>query len=105
MLVLTRKSAESFFIGDTIKITVVEVKGGQVRIGIEAPATIKIFREELYRQILEENTSAAGSVETLDSISADIKELQKFPLKTSPKSTKNKGSKSLSVEVSKKMVR
>jgi len=47
MLVLTRKENESLVIGDNIKITILSVKGGQARIGIEAPSEILIYREEL----------------------------------------------------------
>ena len=50
MLVLTRKSGQSVIINDEIKIMVVQVKGKQVRIGIEAPASSKIFREEIYNK-------------------------------------------------------
>jgi len=59
MLILTRKSGESITIGDDIKITVVEVKGKQVRIGIDAPRSYMIHREEVYLNIQEENRRAA----------------------------------------------
>lgn len=49
MLVLTRKIGESLMIGDNIKLTVVGVKSGQVRLGIDAPKEIQIQREELLR--------------------------------------------------------
>ena len=48
MLILTRKSGESITIGDDVKLTVVEVKGKQVRIGIDAPRSYMIHREEVY---------------------------------------------------------
>lgn len=48
MLVLTRKSGQSIIVNDEIKIMVVQVKGKQVRIGIQAPQSSKIFREEIY---------------------------------------------------------
>ncbi|OGQ36624.1 MAG: carbon storage regulator [Deltaproteobacteria bacterium RIFCSPHIGHO2_12_FULL_43_9] len=48
MLVLTRKCGQSIIINDEIKIMVVQVKGKQVRIGIQAPMSSKIFREEIY---------------------------------------------------------
>ena len=51
MLVLSRKAEESMFIGDDIKITVLDIRGGQVRIGITAPQDIKIHREEVYDRI------------------------------------------------------
>ena len=59
MLILTRKSGESITIGDDVKITVVEVKGKQVRIGIDAPRSYTIHREEIYISIQEENRRAA----------------------------------------------
>ena len=59
MLILTRKSGESITIGDDVKITVIEVKGKQVRIGIDAPRNYIIHREEVYIRIQEENKRAA----------------------------------------------
>lgn len=59
MLVLTRKLGESVTIGDDIKISVIEIKGRQVRLGIEAPQNMTIHREEIYARIQEENRRAA----------------------------------------------
>ena len=59
MLILTRKSGESITIGDDVKVTVVEVKGKQVRIGIDAPRSYTIHREEVYISIQEETRRAA----------------------------------------------
>ncbi|MBI5816294.1 MAG: carbon storage regulator CsrA [Nitrospinae bacterium] len=59
MLVLTRKLGESVTIGDNIKISVIDIKGRQVRLGIEAPADMTIHREEVYAKIQEENQRAA----------------------------------------------
>jgi len=77
MLILTRKIGESIYIGDgRIKVVVVEVKGNQVRLGIEAPPEEKIYREEIYQQILEENrTAARGDVDqaSLDQLSIGLK--------------------------------
>jgi carbon storage regulator len=72
MLILTRKPGESLFIGDKIKVVVVEIKGNQIRLGIEAPSDVRILREEIYAQILEENKSAAAPVsgESLEGLSA-----------------------------------
>ena len=50
MLVLTRKIGEQIVIGDDIKIKIVEVKGKQVRVGIEAPKSVEVNREEIYQQ-------------------------------------------------------
>ena len=55
MLVLSRKAEESMFIGDDIKITVLDIRGGQVRIGITAPRDVKIHREEVYERIIQED--------------------------------------------------
>ena len=54
MLVLSRKAEESMYIGDDIKITVLDIRGGQVRISITAPQDIKIHREEVYQRIAQE---------------------------------------------------
>jgi len=58
MLVLTRKVGESIAIDDDIRIVVVQVKGKQVRLGIEAPKETKIHREEVYLAIKEQNKIA-----------------------------------------------
>ena len=59
MLILTRKPGESITIGDDIKIQVIEIKGKQVRIGIDAPKSYIIHREEVYIRIQDENKRAA----------------------------------------------
>ena len=70
MLVLTRKIGEGIVIGDDVKLTIVEIKGGGVRIGIEAPQHKKIYRQELYDQIMTQNRSSTGwSLEDLALIS------------------------------------
>lgn len=61
MLVLTRKLGESITIDDDIKIVVVQIKGRQVRLGIDAPRDTKIHREEVYLAIQEQNKAAANS--------------------------------------------
>ena len=63
MLILTRKPGESLYIGDSVKVTIVEIKGHQIRVGIDAPSDLRIYREEIYLQILEENRQAATSSE------------------------------------------
>lgn len=62
MLILTRKRGESIHIGRNIKITIVDLKPNQVRIGIDAPQDQRVYREEIYLQILEENKMAASPV-------------------------------------------
>ncbi|BBA71442.1 carbon storage regulator CsrA [Geobacter sulfurreducens] len=60
MLVLTRKMGEVVTIGDSIRIKVVEMKGNQVRLGIEAPNDMRIYREEIYLKVQRENQIAAS---------------------------------------------
>ncbi len=59
MLVLTRKIGESIKINEDVKITVIDVKGKNIRLGIEAPRETKIYREEVFLRIKQENRSAA----------------------------------------------
>ena len=66
MLVLTRKPGQQITIGDSIVLNVVEVQGDNVRIAIEAPREIKIYRGEIYKAIKEENQKAASQLSGLD---------------------------------------
>jgi carbon storage regulator len=59
VLVLTRKTRESITIGDDVRITVLEIRGTQVRIGIEAPRDTPVNRTEVYEVILQENINAS----------------------------------------------
>lgn len=59
MLVLTRRRGEGVTIGPDIRVIVLGVKGGQVRLGIEAPASVAVHREEVYARIQDENRLAA----------------------------------------------
>jgi carbon storage regulator len=60
MLVLTRKKGQSLHIGDHISIVIVDVTGDTVRLGIEAPPEVSIYRSEIYRAIQEENRAAVA---------------------------------------------
>jgi carbon storage regulator len=71
MLVLTRKLGEVIRVGDTVTVRVLEVKGNQVRLGVEAPAEVRIYREEIYRAIRKESEERAGDAEPLGAIDAD----------------------------------
>ncbi|ROR31550.1 carbon storage regulator CsrA [Mobilisporobacter senegalensis] len=73
MLALSRKLGESIVIGNDIEITILEVKGDQVKIGISAPKSVSIYRKEIYLQIQESNQEAAKSEVSID----DIKKLFK----------------------------
>ena len=68
MLILARKQGESVVIGDGIEITVVEIKGDQVRLGIQAPVEIPIYRKEIYAEILLENRHAVESKADLEKL-------------------------------------
>lgn len=58
MLVLTRKRGERIMIGDNVVVTILEVSGDQVRVGIEAPRSVSVMREELQDQVAEANRGA-----------------------------------------------
>jgi carbon storage regulator len=60
MLVLTRKIGEAINIGDDVKISIMDVKGQSVRIGVEAPRSTGIYREEIYGRMREQNRLATG---------------------------------------------
>jgi carbon storage regulator len=75
MLILTRKLGESVTIGDDIKITILGVRGRQVRLGIIAPQKVTIHREEVYFKIQEENRRAVdNTVEEVSEIATIIRE-------------------------------
>ena len=60
MLILTRKVGEMIRIGDAVVIRVLEVRGSQVRLGVDAPADVRIFREEVYRASQDAKTDGAA---------------------------------------------
>ena len=62
MLVLGRRTGENIRIGDDIKVIVLEVRGGQIKLGIEAPLHIQVHREEIYERIQRQNRRAAAQV-------------------------------------------
>ncbi len=63
MLVLTRKIGESIKINEDVKITVIDIKGKNIRLGIDAPKETKVYREEVFLKIKQENQCAASSTE------------------------------------------
>lgn len=65
MLVLARKKNESILIGDQIEISVIEVKGDQVKLGIKAPKNVAVYRHEVYEAIQRENLEASRSAASL----------------------------------------
>lgn len=86
MLVLSRYLNQTIMIGDDIEVSIVDIKGDQVRIGIKAPREIKVYRKEIYEAISKENIDAASnrnvdikSIETLfnDKITDDKSKKEK----------------------------
>ena len=73
MLVLTRKLGESIAIDDHIKITVVQIKGKQVRLGIQARKETKIHREEVYSAIQDQNKVSGSAPADLDELTKALK--------------------------------
>ena len=67
MLALTRKKGEALMVNNNVEITILEVRGDQVKIGISAPKDVPIYRKEVYLQIQEEN-KASFSPEGLDAL-------------------------------------
>lgn len=63
MLALTRKKGESIVISDDIEVVIIGIQGDQVKLGIEAPRSISIYRKEIYDQIQQQNKDAANSSE------------------------------------------
>ncbi len=71
MLVLARKVGQSIVISDNIELLVIEVRGDQVRLGIDAPKSIPVHRKELLDQIRAENLKAAADVDSVSQALAD----------------------------------
>lgn len=78
MLVLTRRQGESIRIGNDIIVTVIEVRGGQVRIGVQAPRAIQVHRSEVYEQVSRENEAAVASAAEAASV---LRQTQRASLK------------------------
>ncbi len=74
MLVLTRKINQSIMIGDKIEVKILDVKGDQVKLGIEAPKRIPVHRKEIFEEIMRENIRAAEIVSS--EVDKELSELQ-----------------------------
>ena len=74
MLVLSRKINQSIVIGDNIEIMLVDIRGDQIKLGINAPKSVKIFRKEVYEEVKSENLEASKStIEELNIFSSFVK--------------------------------
>lgn len=65
MLILARKINESIMVGDLVEISIVDIKGDQVKLGINAPRNVKVYRREVYQLIQQENLEAARATPDL----------------------------------------
>ena len=81
MLILARRIGESIVIGDQVEVSVVDIKGDQVKLGISAPRAVPVFRREVYQAIQEENRRAAeaapGSLPRLEGLDTAANRNQK----------------------------
>ena len=73
MLILSRKINEKIMIGDDISVSIIEIRGDQVRIGVDAPKSVKVFRQEVFDAIKAENKAAAQSAAVLPNLDIDAK--------------------------------
>ena len=68
MLALSRKKNEALIINNNIEITILEVKGDQVKVGIEAPREIPVYRKEVYLQIQEANSASSDASSAMEAL-------------------------------------
>lgn len=74
MLILSRKVDEKIKIGNDITLTIIEIHGDQVKIGVEAPKSVKVFRQEVFNAIQNQNKEAAAGSIALEALSALLKD-------------------------------
>lgn len=74
MLALSRKQNESIMIGNEIEITILEIKGDQVKIGVSAPKSVPIYRKEIYTQIENVNKEAVKGTIDIDAVKKMLQE-------------------------------
>jgi carbon storage regulator len=71
VLVLTRRPGESLRLGEDVRVTVLSVAGGQVRLGIEAPASVSVLREEVFERVVQANREAAAAPQAFTRAAGD----------------------------------
>lgn len=80
MLVLSRQRDETIMIGDDIEITIVDIRGDKVRLGINAPRLVQVHRKEVYEAIKRENADASRvQIDDLDAANRSLRSLGKAP--------------------------
>jgi len=72
MLILSRKVNEKVVIGDDITVSIIEIRGDQVRLGIDAPKKIKVFRQEVFDAIMAENKAASESAVVIPQVDFNL---------------------------------
>jgi carbon storage regulator len=77
VLVLTRKSNQSIMIGDDIEVSVLSIMGEKVRVGIQAPRDIPVFRKEVYLEIQQERANELAGANVRDEVDQALRKLQK----------------------------
>lgn len=70
MLILSRKINEKIRIGEDVSISIIEIKGEQVKIGIDAPKNVKVLRQEVFNMIQNENVAASSNLENLNALNS-----------------------------------
>ena len=68
MLILSRKVNEKVMIGDEITVSIIEIRGDQIRLGIDAPKNVKVFRQEVFDAIMAENKAASESAAVIPKV-------------------------------------
>ncbi|QGU00430.1 Carbon storage regulator [Candidatus Syntrophocurvum alkaliphilum] len=77
MLVLSRKKGESIIVGDNIEISIIDIQGDSIKIGVNAPKDVKIYRKEIYDQIIQENIQATQNISNLGKNLDKLKDYKK----------------------------
>ena len=74
MLILSRRVGESIMIGDDVRVTILGIKGGQIRVGVDAPKSISVHRQEVYERLRRENTVSIAVLKAVESAGENVGE-------------------------------